>query len=314
MKNNNEFKDIILIEKCAELIVKEYLINNNFRLGVNDCVNINEKLNDVYLTRKLNKYISKININVDSNHEVIIVCIDFKGEYFSKELKYKYVIWRIKYAYETNYKFNLLDDIIIENDGKVRFTGELITPIEYTSQKAFCYRGYDNKEESNEYDVKVYYEGEMLNGLPQGNGRLMWEDGILLFEGEFKFGKIIGYGQSYFCNGNVSSEGYWFDGIPHGEFTQYYENGQIQFKGIMKDGAEIVGESFYNDGRIHYKGKYAKDGYAIEGLIHYLSDDIGYKFNDKGIYIVDTNGNIKRKLNENQFKAFKELYKHKKAC
>ena len=81
-----------------------------------------------------------------------------------------------------------------------------------------------------------YYEGETKNGLYQGKGRMVWDNGQS-FEGDFENGKRVcgtyswpngekyaghfrdgkrnGFGKYYYANGDIY-EGLWLDGLKHG--------------------------------------------------------------------------------------------------
>ena len=69
------------------------------------------------------------------------------------------------------------------------------------------------------------YEGEVKDGLPNGQGTSYWANGDR-YEGEFKDGKFNGQGTLYFAYGH-RYEGEFKDGIIHGQGTFYSKNGNV---------------------------------------------------------------------------------------
>lgn len=104
------------------------------------------------------------------------------------------------------------------------------------------------KETCDEYK----YEGEFVNNLRHGHGRIEFLDCGDIYEGKFTKGKITGKGLFIWSN-NQQYKGDFVDGIKHG-------------KGKYKwpDGTEYDGE--YNNGIREGFGKYKwKDGRIFEG-------------------------------------------------
>ena len=101
---------------------------------------------------------------------------------------------------------------------------------------------YKNREDVN--DRK--YEGDFLNGTPNGQGTLTWSDGRK-YVGEWKGGKINGQGTFTWPNGE-KFEGKYKDGKYHGQGTYTHPNGK-----------KYEGE--YKDGKFHGQGTYiSSDG------------------------------------------------------
>lgn len=299
---------------CTDVYIRKYLRRDKFKFKSEFIENLICNLKRVYTVNEFIQFVKGIKVKYNSKTNTISIFVNYGDKEFSKKYDFQYNVNDLRIEHEKNYK--PVNDMIVEEDGRIRFTGEFRAITRFTAQIFDEIGMYDNKYESDRNDIRVYFEGDMMNGLPEEKGKLVWYDGSLLYEGEFKSGKVTGFGRTYFLNGDLSYEGYRVDGIANGEFVQYFENGQVESKGTMKDGVPIgYGVSYYEDGRLYYKGRYEEDGWAVDGLIHYsyVMDDTGVKFNDSGIYLVDTQGNIKRKLNRNQFEEFESKYRKKKA-
>ena len=80
-----------------------------------------------------------------------------------------------------------------------------------------------------------YYEGEILKGLPNGNGKLYNKNNILIFSGRFKDGEKIGYGTEYFDNKKVKYKGYFHNNVYDGLGLLYYFE-RSYYKGLFKNG------------------------------------------------------------------------------
>ncbi|WP_069649763.1 hypothetical protein [Caloranaerobacter ferrireducens] len=288
----------IMVYHCTNSIVKRYLLIREFNISHLDRENIKYNLEQYFSENGFNKYVKNIALSYNSINEILIINIDFQSIFFNNEFKLTYDIKDMRTNYGKNQ--NELDIIILEKDGRLRYTGELQCIIRNTAQKLECIEGYHNKYESNYYDSKVYYSGEMKDGLPHGKGKLYWEDGTLLYEGEFKEGEVTGVGKSYFLTGGVSQIGNWKNGILDGKVVTYYENGQICYDGYYKDGMPHgYGISYYEDGSLEYDGEW-DEGYAIDGKIFRLEDGTKVRYIDDKLYVVDDEGKPIRQVKEDE--------------
>jgi antitoxin component YwqK of YwqJK toxin-antitoxin module len=114
-----------------------------------------------------------------------------------------------------------------------------------------------------QYENGNLYEGEIdENGLPNGNGRLIFDE--LVYIGSFKKGKFDGKGTIYDEYGRVF-EGTFQNGLKNGEGTLYGESGFAVYDGNWKDdkregyGSEYIGSS------IVYEGYFSADRYEGYG-------------------------------------------------
>ena len=125
------------------------------------------------------------------------------------------------------------------------------------------------------------YEGEAINNIPNGKGKVTFEDGAY-YEGDFVNGQFHGKGKcylngmgvydgtwnkNYFIEGKVIAEsdilpGYKSGTIYEGEFEHFILNG----KGKMTCANGDIYEGEFSKGKLHGKGKLTLcDGTVIEG-------------------------------------------------
>jgi|GEM_PF-690740 len=95
------------------------------------------------------------------------------------------------------------------------------------------------------------YEGNLLNGNPNGYGSYIAELGDK-YVGEFKMGKREGKGTQYYKNGE-KHEGEWFDNEQHGKGTTFLSNNN-RLVGIWKFG-KFIDNNGNSDDKINFKEK-----------------------------------------------------------
>ena len=101
------------------------------------------------------------------------------------------------------------------------------------------------------------YEGDFLNNLRHGNGRIEFLDSGEIYEGQFTKGKITGKGLFIWKN-NQQYKGDFVDGIKHGKGKYKWPDG-TEYEGEYKNGIrEGIGIYKWKDGRI-FEGSF-KDG------------------------------------------------------
>lgn len=282
--NENIFQDVLGM-----------MIRNNYCLEEKERKELVRGVNLRIKNCELDDYAKDISIGFEGNKIVKINFIyDFCG--ITKKVEYKFNAAVIKRERESK-----LPVIMIERDLRKRFTGELVTIIKFQEMNIYQIEVYDNKAESKYKNIKVYFEGDMKSGLPDGKGKLFWADGKLLYEGEFKGGKVSGFGRTYFKSGAISEKGDRTNGILDGQCTCYYENGQIEYIGNKKKGAEDgYGVSYFPNGDLIYKGIW-DEGWAEDGLTHRLKNGMLYRYTPTGQFIVDGQGNIIKEITEEEY-------------
>ena len=154
----------------------------------------------------------------------------------------------------------------------------------------------EDKKQRIDYENGNYYIGEVFCGMRQGKGIQYYEDGDILYEGDFVNDEPEGHGKMYYESGQYYI-GQFKNSLRHGKGTHYYDNGEIMYEGdyvndlpegngklVMDNGNYYIGQ--FKKGMRHGKGKsYNKNGdIAYEGE---LKNDVP---NGKGILYLD-NGN-----------------------
>ena len=97
------------------------------------------------------------------------------------------------------------------------------------------------------------YTAEYLNGKLDGLSRHWSEEGILLSESGYSYGKPHGIWKKYFVNQEIMYEVHYFHGQKHGKEKWYYENGQIKSEQTFNYGdSEYPILRWKSDGTIIY--------------------------------------------------------------
>jgi hypothetical protein len=110
----------------------------------------------------------------------------------------------------------------------------------------------------------IYYEGELLDGEPNGRGIAYNQEGSPIYEGHFENGKIVkeGYGKEYWSNGNLMFEGY-FNGGERLEGNVFDESGSFQgyipYAPISVVGEWVASDAMNNNDEI-YDIQFNEDG------------------------------------------------------
>jgi antitoxin component YwqK of YwqJK toxin-antitoxin module len=74
--------------------------------------------------------------------------------------------------------------------------------------------------------------------------------------GEIKDGTPHGWGKAYLSNGLIY-EGEWKEGKLHGKVKQFYPEGNLEFEGEYRYGIRNgFGKSYLRDGRLKYEGNW----------------------------------------------------------
>lgn len=83
-----------------------------------------------------------------------------------------------------------------------------------------------------------YYEGELSDGIMNGYGKFVWNNGDT-YEGNWLYGKKSGQGKYMWANGDVY-EGNWHEGRIYGKGKYTFANGDV-YEGEFADGEMIKG-------------------------------------------------------------------------
>ncbi|KAI5080868.1 hypothetical protein GOP47_0004051 [Adiantum capillus-veneris] len=126
------------------------------------------------------------------------------------------------------------------------------------------------------------YKGRCQEGLPEGKGRLSYEDGSFYY-GLWKQGKRAGMGSFYYANGDVF-QGYWRDDQKHGKGWFYFHTGDRLYADFWKGKANGEGRYYSAEGDVFF-------GYFKENWRHgeALSIESGVRWSeiwDQGVLIL----------------------------
>ena len=80
------------------------------------------------------------------------------------------------------------------------------------------------------------YEGQAIDGVPNGKGRLTWDNGVF-YDGDFVNGQFHGNG-SYFVSDYALYEGQWVMGAFTGKGKITYLNGET-YEGEVLNGKQV---------------------------------------------------------------------------
>lgn len=141
-------------------------------------------------------------------------------------------------------------------------------------------------------DGKIY-EGDVVDGLPHGLGKISLKSGKITHEGGYQNGRYHGYGAENY--GGRKYFGDFQDGAPHGYGALYSHEGELLYDGFWYKGMRYVGElkdgkpngfgtSYNYDGQKLYSGEWRDgnwEGYGedFRGYDHPVH--IGYYKNGK---------------------------------
>ena len=71
----------------------------------------------------------------------------------------------------------------------------------------------------------ILYEGDFINGKPEGNGKFIYENGNY-YIGQFKNCLRNGKGILFYSNGNIKYDDDWINGKKEGNGKYIYEDGE----------------------------------------------------------------------------------------
>jgi len=121
------------------------------------------------------------------------------------------------------------------------------------------------------------YEGDFKMGIKEGKGKIFDKSGRKIYEGDIKNNQVEGNGIRYFKGGKIVGE--FSKDSANGKCTMYDQFDRIEFIGIYKDGKPFQGEKYHFDYKISegYWKDHKLDGDGIE--YHQYSDKKKYEGN-----------------------------------
>ena len=161
----------------------------------------------------------------------------------------------------------------------------------------------DGKCKEHNFNNKLIFEYDCLNGKKIGKGKEYYIDGNLKFEGEYLNGKRHGEGKKYDVKGHIKFEGEYKNNKKWNGKRYKDENKEILYeikdgKGIYKrhlfEGEYINGElngkckEYFENGNLLFEGEY-KNGKKWNGKGYDLNGNIVYELNNGKGYIKQYN-------------------------
>lgn len=156
----------------------------------------------------------------------------------------------------------------------------------------------------------LQYEGNILNGLYEGEGIIYINSKIIKEKGTFKTGELVqGTKREYFHNGNIDKDGEVHNGKYEGKVKEYYFDGKLQYEGNYEKGERSgQGVMYHKNGKIKQIGTF-KDNVFYEGdALYYHEDNTTLKFEGK-IQNMYYNG-IGKKYHDNGFIEYEGNFKN----
>ena len=127
----------------------------------------------------------------------------------------------------------------------------------------------------------LYYEGEMKDGMPDGQGTFYYIDGKPYKGGAFVGGKLQGKGWMYFEDGS-NYKGEFKDDLPDGKGKSFSPDGKMTYDGSYLKGERSGQGTEFEDGVRIYAGNFLNGKYDGDGTEFYYSSPKTVNF--KGEY------------------------------
>ncbi|MDF2649864.1 MAG: hypothetical protein K0Q73_5669, partial [Paenibacillus sp.] len=130
---------------------------------------------------------------------------------------------------------------------------------------------------------KLMYEGQLKDGKMNGKGKLYRNDGSLWYDAEFQSDEVTGWGTMYF-DGDFFGEdrtgeiiiGQFTRGLPNGIVHKYDDSGLLKYEGQEVFGSLTGKGKLYIQGRPRYEGG-MKDGYFSGHGKYYVGGKLKYE-------------------------------------
>ena len=166
--------------------------------------------------------------------------------------------------FEGEYRDGLRNGKGIENSWAGYYVNNCLHGIrQKEEQKKLYYFG----EEANVLNLKIKenciffngikeYEGDIVNGVKQGQGIEYYKNQKKRYEGSFKIGNHHGKGKEYYDNEILKYDGEFNDGYYDKRGIEYDETGKIIYEGEFKKGKYHGKGKLYRNGKLIYEGDF----------------------------------------------------------
>ena len=232
----------------------EYLYNKRYNVKGYDLNN-----NIIYELKKGKGFIKEYNYNKSMYEGNYLYGLkNGKGKEYYKNGK---LIFEGEYLNENRNgkgkEYNNKGELIFEGEylynyrikGKQYIKGKLEYEGDYLYNKKYNGKGYDEngniiyelingngKVKEYQFDGKLRFEGEYLNGKRNGKGKEYDICKGLIYEGEYFNGLKNGKGKVYNIKDNLIFEGEYLNGKKHGKGKEYNNNGKLIYEGNYLNG------------------------------------------------------------------------------
>lgn len=132
-----------------------------------------------------------------------------------------------------------------------------------------------------EYDTGEVYNGDLVDGIPQGQGTLTYPDGSI-YQGAFESGYFHGKGTYTDATYGYSYTGDFRYNLFHGQGELTYENGDVYVGEFRDDWCHGQGVYTFSDGST-YKGSFEEDKFHGYGVFV----DVTYGYRYEGEFVND---------------------------
>lgn len=169
-------------------------------------------------------------------------------------------------------------EIHLDPDTEIEHTGKVIV---YDSAGNRLYEGdmvdglYEGNGKLYADNDQVIYEGQFEQGAKNGSGKSYNDEGHLIYSGEYENDAMHGLGQLFDQMGNrLIYRGEFESGNYSGQGTLYHENEEVNYEGQFRKGQfNGSGTEYFSDGTMKYEGEYSENKFSGIGKLY---DSNGY--------------------------------------
>jgi len=185
---------------------------------------------------------------------------------------------------EVEYKLKKAEAYFLVNDDMyhTRLQGGITNNLSMSKEKNVFWNGKIEirvmKDKIEVYLIdKIIFQGDFKNGKVKGKGIYFAKNGIKQYEGEILNGIIQGQGTSFFENGNKWYEGNFNQNHLNGKGIVYFENGNKSYEGNFLNGLRNGnGILYYENGEEMFSGEFLNNLKYGEGILYSIDGKIVY--------------------------------------
>ena len=167
------------------------------------------------------------------------------------------------------------EDVLVKGRGKLYHVATNAVKYEGEMSEGLA----DGQGKSYHKNGKLEYEGTWKGNSKDGKGVLYSDTGKVIYEGSFVKGKYHGHGKSYEEDGSYY-EGNFVAGKKNGDGLLYYPGAkEIKYEGRFENDGFSKGKARIKDsnGKLVYEGQYAAENYVGTGILYYPNGTVKYQ-------------------------------------